>query len=185
MKLRTVAVVVAATCLSACISHYRYESQGTVKLRDREHKAFLYWHRDEGGLWYREDQPQTDSGIEFIVCGQTPKTFAGGEADEPLILRSRFGDKQVYNYVGSELIRLPAPVELPEGGNCGTVAVDGVPVPSAKLGDGDEPAVILLCDNPRRYPRAEIYTFGEISRTRVEKDRDPPNYCQPDQAGNE
>jgi len=182
MILRTLLTASLLSLLSACVSHYRYESAGTVvDTEGQQQAAMLYWFVDDGRLWYGKPYKMPDSGVTLLVCDTTAKSFDGGDAGEPLMLKSRSGDRLVASNDGSnQVIMLDTPTRLPPGSQCGTIGVDGKLVSSAQLTTTLTPGVSILCDNqsrPNRYPKAGRYRFDPIERIKVKGNAAPADIC--------
>jgi hypothetical protein len=182
--IRKLLLLFALVALSGCIGHYRYESQGEVSIADSQQRAaLLYWYVDDGRLWYGKAYKQPDSSLGLIVCGTPPSNFDGGDAGDPLVLKSRSGDRQVVelNEQG-RVVELSDSGRLPVGSSCGGIDIDGKPATSDHLVEGAIPRISILCDNPGRpgrYPVAGIYVFGEVSRAKVENREAPDTFCNP------
>ncbi len=167
---------------AGCVGHYLYQSEGTVESAGGDAQAaLLYWYGDDGRLWYGKRYTQIDSTISMIVCGSTPKQFDGGGADDPVMIKSRPGDRQVIE-TGEDggLVPVLEPQPLPPGSNCGEIAESGVGQPSSALEPGMSPVVNVLCDNPsrpQRYPAAGTYRFDAISRIKVRENVPPEDIC--------
>ncbi len=170
-----------ATC-AGCVGHYLYESPGNVlTTAGQQTNALLYWYGDYGRLWYGKRYRQIDSGVSMIVCGTTPKSFDGGNEDEPLMIKSRRGDRLVRREDDDGgLVPTDDPPALRPGSNCGQIFLSGAGVPSKKLIPGTTPDVSVLCDNPQRpdrYPAAGIYRFESTNRTKIKGQVEPGDIC--------
>jgi hypothetical protein len=167
--------------LTGCIGHYRYESVGTLlDSSGQSQDALLYWAADDGRLWYGKRYFSSDSDVSVIICGSVPTSF--GPVDSELQLFSESGDRQIARLNAErELTPIDTPQRLVVGSSCGELTLDGLAIAVENLTEGVAPEAIFWCDNannPNRYPRAQQYLFGEITRTKVsDNDREPVDVC--------
>jgi hypothetical protein len=167
---------------AGCVGHFLYESPGSVLTSaGQQTNALLYWYGDDGRLWYGRRYRQIDSGVSMIVCGTPAKSFDGGDEEEPLMIKSRPGDRLVRREDDDGgLVPIADPPVLSPGSGCGQISLSGAGVPSKKLIQGSTPDVSVLCDNPQRpdrYPAAGIYRFESINRTRIKGHVEPGDVC--------
>lgn len=178
--IRVFALLVTAALLSSCIPNYQYRAAGTVAFAGGVSRdAVLYWHRDEGRLWYGAKYEQADSELSMLVCQVPPKKFSLG-ADGSLELPGKAGDVRVATLDAAGKVAPVTPEPVSDGGRCGAIALDGAPTRTDRLREGTRPVVAILCENatrPDRYPVAGQYAFGPVSRQKSAKDQAAPDPC--------
>jgi hypothetical protein len=176
-----IVLAVLTLLLSGCVTNYQYLTRGEVKLTDGDtRKAVLYWHKDEGRLWYGKKYEQLDTSLTMRICRQLPKLFDLGKAGY-LVLHSKAGDVRVATVADNgELEPLATGQPLPDGDNCGVIQVGGVKVGTGGLRLGLQPTVTILCQNtmrPDRYPAVARYEFRAITRSETDAERSAPDPC--------
>jgi len=178
-------LILISALLSGCISAYRYESRGVVEsARGERRGALLYYYEDDGRLWYGKPYRARDSDADLRVCGATDATFVPTSESELLLaLKSRGGDERVAGLAAEGgLVAVSPPRRLRPGSPCGHLLVDGERAGIEALDEGMRPTLVILCANPRRpdrYPAADAYVFGPLTRTRVGGEREPVGPCPP------
>jgi hypothetical protein len=185
MKFKSLVNFLLLSVLTAgCVSHYRYESAGLVMSTSGEpSKALIYWFADEGGIWYDKDQIIPDSDVTMRVCDGIPKAFVpDGESLENLRIRSKSGDQKTAKIAGNgDIVELQQPIRLRAGdGFCGQIEVSRKKVVINDLTVSVEPEVIILCKNIREsvsYPMVGRYKFKGVTRSEIEDDRNPADFC--------
>ena len=167
--------------LAGCVSNYQYQARGEVSTVSGEQRdAVLYWHKDEGRLWYGKKYEQVDTSLHMRICEEIPKLFTLSEGGL-LELPSKSGDIKVahLNDVGN-VVHLQVPEQLQEGSRCGLILLEGAPVGNDKLDEGMRPAVSILCKNqskPQRYPVVANYPFNTVFRHKTSDERRVPDPC--------
>lgn len=173
-------LVVTAALLSSCIANYQYAAPGKLAFAGGVSRdAVLYWHKDEGRLWYGAKYEQVDSGLSLRVCQLVPKEFSLG-SDGALELPGRAGDVRVATLDAAGKVVPATPEPVADGGRCGAIALDGAPTRTDRLREGTQPVVAILCENatrPDRYPVAGQYAFGPVSRQKSGKEPAGPDPC--------
>lgn len=179
-RIHALALIVTALLLSSCVANYQYRAPGTLAFAGGvSREAVLYWHKDEGRLWYGPKYEQVDSGLVMRVCQVPPKAFTPG-SDGGLELPGKAGDVRVARVDAGGKVAPVAPEPVADGARCGVIALDGAPAATATLVEGTRPAVVVLCENaarPDRYPVAGEYAFGPVSRRKSGKDGAEPDPC--------
>lgn len=180
-RITFIILIALAVLLSGCVSNYQYISRGEVTTTDGDtRKAVLYWHKDEGRLWYGRKYEQLDTSLTMRICEQLPKLFELGDEGH-LVLRSKAGDERVAMLAeNGELGVLMTEERLPDGGNCGTIQVGGTRVDTHRLQVGIRPTVTIYCRNamrPDRYPKVAQYVFRTIRRNETDDERSAPDPC--------
>ena len=181
MKVIRLAALVLPVVLAGCMHNYQYMARGKLTYAGATPKgAVLYWHKDEGRLWYGRRIDQVDSGLTLRICQQPGKAFR--LENSRLILDAKGGDRLVAAVSGDGAVsRIPAPRPAGIDGVCGLILLDGVPTLTSNMHTGTRPEVAILCDNvarPDRYPEARAYAFGAISREPTPRDRSAPDPCE-------
>ena len=179
-RIHALALIATAVLLSSCIANYQYRAPGKVPFAGGVSRdAVLYWHKDEGRLWYGARYEQTDTGLSMLVCQLPPKPFSLG-ADGTLELLGKAGDVRVAMLDAAGKLAPVTPEPVSDGGRCGAIALDGTPTRTDMLREGTRPVVTILCENatrPERYPVAGEYAFGPVSRQKSGKDPAAPDPC--------
>ena len=185
IKIKTITLLLFLVfTLSACVSHYRYESAGEVtNSANQKVKALLYWYGDDGRLWYGRSYYQADTNIEMNICKATSKVFSPiNNNTGNLMLTSRNGDLQVGKIASNgEVITLSDPVRLTPNSNCGQISVNGKISTTQELNKGISPDVYILCKHPfktNRYPMIGRYNFNSITKTKMKENIPPIDVCQ-------
>lgn len=175
-------LLAASLVLSGCVSLYQYQAEGAVATEDGEQrKAVVYWHKDEGRLWYFRRYEQLESDITLRVCGATPKTFALSD-NGYVELASKSNDARIASVnAAGELVMQP-PKRIRQGEPCGLILAAGHRVGTDGLSPDQRPESVFMCKNdsrPDRYPKVAGYRFGPVSRAKVDKDiRPAPDPCR-------
>lgn len=180
-KFALLVLLAVVQLLSGCITNYQYQSRGEVTATDGDtHKAVLFWHRDEGRLWYGRDHEQPDTSLTMRICQVGVKIFELDKAGY-LMLHSKAGDMRVAQVADNgTLVPLGSGQRLHEGDNCGVIQVGGAKVSTADLRIGMQPTVAILCENatrPDRYPAVAGYQFRAITRSKTDEARSAPDPC--------
>jgi hypothetical protein len=168
--------------LSGCTTYYQYRSNGELPAQNGlEHKAVLYWYGEEGRLWYGKEYGQTDSGLNLRICQIGVKPFDLSDTAR-LELPARANDMRVVDVDAQGALQPVIPsLRLKAGDYCGMILLDGKSVTTDQLKASLQPMVAILCEStraPDRYPPPQIYPFGVITRSEVQKDnRSPPDPC--------
>ena len=176
------AIVTATVLLPACTASYQYRANGEIEAVDGGRRgAVLYWHKDEGRLWYGRKYEQVDTSLTMRICGQLPKIFALDEQGERVELLAKSGDLRVATITADgDLDMLDAIERGGPGMVCGLILLDGEPVVAAELAVGDRPVAAIVCRNPSRpdrYPVVATYPFAPVSRVRIDDERLAPDPC--------
>ncbi len=180
---KSLLLLAAVSLVSGCVSLYQYSAEGQITTTDGETvDAVVYWHKDEGRLWYGKKYEQLESDVTLRICQIVPKNFVLAESGH-VVLQSKANDMQVVSVGGGgELVSLDSPQRLRPGEPCGLILADGDPVGTDGLGENLAPDIAILCRNdtrPDRYPRVAKYRFGAISRSEIDKDTRPaPDPCR-------
>jgi len=179
---KTLLLLAALTVLSGCVSLYQYQAEGKVATTDgEERKAVVFWHKDEGRLWYLKKYEQLDTDITLRICGGVPKPFVLGNSGYVELL-SRSNDMRVASVNASGELVMQPPERLKDGKSCGLIMVGDDRVGTDGLPQNLRPEIVILCENqtrPDRYPAAKKYRFGAVSRAEIDKGTRPaPDPCQ-------
>lgn len=173
--------LLGAFALAGCVTNYQYFSRGEIATADDGRRgAVMYWHKDEGRLWYGKKYEQVDTSLTLRICQGVPKPFSLGNGDH-LVLFSGSGDRRAAEVAADGTVKpLASPQPVAEDSACGYVLLDGSPTDTARLTTGSRPSVAIVCDNarrPDRYPPVGVYPFGAVSRSEADKDRTAPDPC--------
>lgn len=173
--------LLTAVALAGCMTNYQYQSRGEIATAsDGPRSAVLFWHKDEGRLWYGKKYEQVDTDLTLRVCQEVPRLFDLGNGKH-LVLFSRSDDRRAAEIADNGVVKpLPTPQPVGENSDCGFILLDGAPTDTAHLATGTRPAVAIVCDNvarPDRYPRIGVYAFGPVSRAETDKERTAPDPC--------
>ena len=172
----------AVTALSGCASLYQYQAQGKVKFSSGEERdAIVYWHKDEGRLWYLKKYEQLETSLTMRICKEQPKIFSLGQ-DGYVELQSKPNDMLIARVnVSGEIEPLWPGERLPAGKRCGVIQVDDKSVGTDGLRENQRPQIFIFCRNesrPSRYPLVSKYSFNAVSRQEIDKDsREGPDPC--------
>ena len=128
-KWKTILLLVAVSCVSGCVSLYQYSAQGQLTTTDGEQiDAVVYWHKDEGRLWYGKKYEQLETDVTLRICQVIPKNFVLAESGQ-VVLQSKSNDVQVASVAANgNLVMLNPPERLRPGEPCGLILVNGNPV---------------------------------------------------------
>lgn len=182
-KWKTMLLLIAVYAVSGCVSLYQYSAEGQVTTADGDNiDAVVYWHKDEGRLWYGAKYEQLETDVTLRICQVVPKNFVLAESGH-VVMRSKSNDMQVASVgAGGNLVMLNPPRRLRPGEPCGLILADGNPVGTDGLTLDLAPEIAILCKNdtrPGRYPAAAKYRFGAISRTEIDEETRPaPDPCR-------
>jgi hypothetical protein len=180
-RTRMILAMLVALAVTGCVTNYQYRTYGNVTATDGEmHQAVIYWHKDEGRLWYGKKYEQLDTDATMRICGGTfPKIFALAD-DGTVELLSKSGDFLIARINDTGNLEPVPEVLLQEGGRCGLILVKGKPAATNGLKTGVRPEVSILCKNatrPDRYPEVGKYQFDPVSRMETGEDRSGPDAC--------
>ncbi len=180
-RVKMIPALLIALAITGCISNYQYRSYGNVTAIDGEmHQAVIYWHKDEGWLWYGKKYEQLNSDATMRMCGSTSLNTFALEDDGTVELQSRSDDFLVARIDDTGNLE-PMPEELlREGGRCGLILVEGKPVGMQGLREDVRPELVILCKNDintDRYPEVGKYLFDPVSRMETDEDRSGPDAC--------
>ena len=182
IRWKALLLLAAMAALSGCVSLYQYQAEGEVITADgEERKAVVFWHKDEGRLWYLKKYEQLETDITLRICGETPKPFVLRDSDYVELL-SKPNDMRVASVnANGDLVTQP-PEQLRQGESCGLIMVGDLRVGTDGLTQNLRPEIVILCENqtrPDRYPAVAEYRFGAVSRTKIDKDTRPaPDPCR-------
>ena len=77
---KTFLLAAVLALLSGCVSLYQYSSEGEITTHNGEQRsAVLYWHKDEGRLWYGKKYEQLETDVTLRICNGVPKPFVLGD----------------------------------------------------------------------------------------------------------
>lgn len=183
MKTARYVVVSLATAVAVagCATNYQYLARGEVATAGGgPRSAVLYWHKDEGRVWYGRKYEQVDTSVTLRVCREVPKPFSLG-AGKHLVLFSRSGDRRTAEVAADGTVKpLANPQPLGDDGDCGFILLDGSFTDATRLATGTRPAIAIVCSNaarPDRYPPTGVYPFEAVSRSETDKERTAPDPC--------
>lgn len=182
MKKTCLWILIAAIGLTGCITNYQYRSDGVVSMSDGTNRgAVLYWHKDEGRLWYGKKYEQTDTSLTMRICESTPKIFALGNLSH-VELQSKDGDIRIARINDrGEVEKIPKSERLRTGDSCGAILAGSTPVGTEGLAVGAKPTANILCINkkvPDRYPKVAAHSFGAVSRKESDAMGTAPDPCK-------
>ena len=180
-RIKVIPAVLVAFAITGCVTNYQYRTYGNVTATNGEmHQAVIYWHKDEGRLWYGEKYEQVDTDATMRICGGSlPKIFTLAD-DGYVELQSKPGDFLVARIDDAGNLETVPEELLQEGGRCGLILVKGKPAAMNGLKTGVRPEVGILCKNatrPDRYPEIGKYQFDPVSRMETGEDRSGPDAC--------
>lgn len=181
-KWKTLLLLTTITVLSGCVSLYQYKAEGKVTTRDgEERKAVIYWHKDEGRLWYLKKYEQLETDITLRICQGIPKLFVLGQSGYVELL-SKDNDMQVARINANGDLEKQSAERLRQGEPCGLILVGDDRVDTDDLPENLRPDIVILCENqtrPDRYPQVAKYHFGIVNRAQIDKKSRPaPDPCQ-------
>jgi hypothetical protein len=181
-KWTTLLLFLAVSAVTGCASFYQYQAQGKVTYSSGEVRdAIVFWHEDEGRLWYLKKYQQMETNLTMRICNQQSKIFSSGR-DGYLELQSKPNDMLIARVNDSGEIEPLWPGErLPSGEQCGVIQVDDKFVGTDGLRENQRPEIFIFCRNdsrPDRYPVVAKYSFNAVSRQEVDKEsREGPDPC--------
>ena len=176
---RTLLALIAFTVLTGCVTNYQYRSQGQISYENGHSlDAVIFWHKDEGRLWYLKKYEQWDSDVVMRICGKGVIKFE--LTDDIVQIPSGRNDYLVARLDDSGAIQPQESKQLVEGSSCGVIQVNGESVGTDGLPVNVRPEIVILCRNERnstRYPLVTKYPFDVVSRRESSPEREAPKPC--------
>ena len=174
---------ISVSLLGGCVSLYQYQAEGQITTSGGERlDAVIFWHKDEGRLWYGKQYEQLETDVTLRICQVLPKNFVLAEAGHVVIQSSPNDLRMAAVGADGNLVMLNPPERLPQGEPCALILADGDPVGTDGLSENLAPEIAILCKNdtrPDRYPAVAKYRFGAISRAEIDPDTRPaPDPCR-------